>query len=234
MRTLTNCLLCAALCLVGCESQALQVDFYEVDGRALTWWERATVTLIAESTAREVRSRLPQLPQELVLRVQTGQRFEVDEGTGDTTAGLDPNTIMWTVDPTHPGGVLGVALRELRVSLFHAWHHMVRDTALRQENMLDRAVREGLAIAFERDCAHSLNPRGLYKSEVEAWVEELRDAPDDLTIDEWTERHAHGRRYVIARVGTYLVDRALRASGKSASQLASTPTAAILALGRGN
>lgn len=232
MRTLTYCLSSALICLPGCESQSLQVDFYEVDGRALTWWERATVTLIADSTAREVRSRLPQLPRELALRVQAGQPFEVDDVTGDTTAGLSPNTVMWTVDPRHTGGVLGVALRELRVSLFHAWHHMVRDAALRQDNMLDRAVREGLAIAFERDCAHSLNPRGLYKPEVAAWVDELRQAPDELTIDEWTERHAHGRRWVVAQVGTYLVDRALQASGKSASQLASTPTAAILALGQ--
>jgi hypothetical protein len=66
--------------------------------------------------------------------------------------------------------------------------------------------------------------------EVESWVDELRNAPHDLSIDEWTERNAHGRRWVVARVGAYLVDRALRASGKSASQLASTPTAAILAL----
>lgn len=230
MRVLTKCLLCCVLCLTGCASQSLQVDFYEVDGRALAWWERAAVTLIAEGAAREVRARLPQLPEELLLRVQAGKTFEVDEHTGDTTAVLGPNAVMWTVDPTHAGGVLGVALRELRVSLFHEWHHMVRDAALRQENMLDRAVREGLAIAFERDCAHSLNPRGLYTPEVANWVDELRDAPDGLTIDEWTERNAHGRRWVVARVGTYLVDRALLASGKSASQLAATPTAAILAL----
>jgi hypothetical protein len=94
--------------------------------------------------------------------------------------------------------------------------------------MLDRAVREGLALAFERDCAHNWNPRGFYDAEAAQWVDELRAAPSELTVDEWSERHAHGRRWVVARTGTYLVDRALRASGKTASELATTPTAAII------
>jgi hypothetical protein len=217
-------------CVCACDAPHVTVEFYEVDGRALSWWERATVGLLAEAAAREVRSRLPQLPDALLLRVQPGKSFEVDERTGDATAVLGPNAIMWTVDPAHAGGVTGVALRELRVSLFHEWHHMLRDAALGQQNMLDRAVREGLALAFERDCAHSMNPRGLYTSEAAQWVEELRQAPEDLTIDEWTEQHAHGRQHVVARAGAYLVDRALRASGKSASQLATTPTSAILDL----
>jgi hypothetical protein len=51
--------------LVGCDAEPLQIDFYEVDGRALTWWERATVVLVAEAAAREVRSRLHQLPKDL-------------------------------------------------------------------------------------------------------------------------------------------------------------------------
>lgn len=218
-----------ATCLLSaCEPAHVQLEFYEIDGRGLSWWEQATVGVIAEAAAREVRTRLPQLPQRLILRVQPGQAFEVDEHTGDETAVLDAHAIMWTVDPGHRGGVTGVALRELRVSLFHAWHHMVRDASVSPQNLLDRAVREGLALAFERDCAHSLNPRARYGREAPQWVEELRHTNEDVTVDEWTERHAQGRRWVIARAGTYLVDRALRASHKSASQLATTPTDAIL------
>jgi hypothetical protein len=218
------------LLFAACDAQRIQVDFYTVDGHEFSLWQRACITLIAEAAEREVRSRLPQLPEQLSLRVQAGQPFEVDEHTGDTTAVLGPNAIMWTVDPRHMGSVIGVAFRELRVSLFHEWHHMVRDSVMAQSNMLDRAVREGLALAFERDCAHSLNPRARYDRSVAAWVDELRQAPDDLTVDEWMERYAQGRRHVVARAGTYLVDRALQRSGKSASQLATTPTAAILAL----
>lgn len=217
------------LSLCACESQHLQVEFYSIDGRGLSWWQRMLVTLIAEAAEREARPRLPQLPDQLLLRVQPGQSFEVDEQSGDTTAVLGPTAIMWTVDPGHAGGSALVALYELRASLFHAWHHMVRDAALSQTDMLDRAVREGLALAFERDCAHSFNPRAFYDSKASQWVDELR-AASDLSVDEWNERHAHGRRWVVSRAGTYLVDRALRASGKSASELATTPTAAILDL----
>jgi hypothetical protein len=212
----------------------IRIEFYEIDGRAFSFWERAMVTTVAEAAALEVRSRLPQLPRELVLRVQAGKSFEVDERTGDNTAVLGIDAILWTVDPAHRGGVLGVALLELRTSLFHEWHHMVRDAALAPSSMLDRAVREGLALAFERDCAHNLNPRGLYTAEAAQWVEELRHVPADLTVDEWTERNARGRRWVVARAGTYVVDRALRASNKTASQLVTTPTATILRLAQRN
>jgi uncharacterized protein YjaZ len=225
-------ILCLSALLSACESSHLQLEFYEIDGRGLSWWERILVTLIAEAAEREARPRLPQLPQQLLLRVQPGKSFEVDERTGDNTAVLGPDTIMWTVDPSHAGGITAAALHELHASLFHEWHHMVRDAALAQTDMLDRAVREGLALAFERDCAHSWNPRGLYRDEAALWVEELREAPKDLTVDEWYERNAHGRRWVVARAGTYLVDRALRASGKSAAELATTPTAAILSWAR--
>jgi hypothetical protein len=225
-------ILCLSALLSACGSSRLQLEFYAIDGRGLSWWERMIVTLIAEAAEREARPHLPQLPEQLSLRVQPGQPFEVDERTGDNTAVLGPDAIMWTVDPRHAGGITAVALHELRASLFHEWHHMVRDAALGQTDMLDRAVREGLALAFERDCAHSWNPRGLYSDEAAHWVEELRDAPKDLTVDEWDEKNAHGRRWVVARAGAYLVDRALRASGKSASELATTPTAAILSWAR--
>lgn len=223
-------LACVCVLLSACAPSRIQVEFYTVDGHEFSLWQRACISWIAEAAEREVRSRLPQLPESLLLRVQAGQPFEVDEHTGDNTAVLGPNAIMWTVDPRHMGSVVGVALRELRVSLFHEWHHMVRDSALAQTNMLDRAVREGLALAFERDCAHSLNPRARYDRSAAQWIDELREAPDDISMDEWMERYAQGRRYVVARAGTYLVDRALQASGKSASQLATTPTAAIVAL----
>ena len=58
--------------LVACGPAPLQVQFYEVDGRAFSWWERATIDLIAEAAAREVSWRLPELPGDLPeWRIQT-------------------------------------------------------------------------------------------------------------------------------------------------------------------
>lgn len=115
----TSCIALLCWVVAACEPSRIHVEFYTVDSHAFSTWERAFVTLIAEAAEREVRARLPQLPDTLMLRVQAGQAFEVDEHTGDTTAVLGPNAVMWTVDPRHMGSVIGVALRELRVSLFH-------------------------------------------------------------------------------------------------------------------
>src|SRR5689334_24695191 len=96
-------LLTVLLSVCACESQHLQVEFYSIDGRGLSWWQRMVVTLIAEAAERQARPRLPQLPERLLLRVQPGQSFEVDEHSGDTTAVLGPNAIMWMVVAGHAG-----------------------------------------------------------------------------------------------------------------------------------
>ena len=53
-----------------------------------------------------------------------------------------------------------------------------------------------------------------------------------ITADyaEWMFRHPDGRRWIGYRAGTYIADRAMKATELSAAELAITPTARVLEL----
>lgn len=215
--------------MCGSDSNArTKVQFFSVDGYELSRADQRTVEAIARSSVEEARKFLPKLPAEVTIRVQPGH--EVIAETGETGSALQPDVVVWTVDPNHPGGVSVVAKSWLRPSLFHELHHLVRDAEFSRDSMLDVAVTEGMATAFERDFAHASVPWGQYPPEVRAWVDELRALPKDANRRAWVSRHPDGRRWVALKAGTYLVDRAVRASGKSAAELVSTPTDKVMQL----
>ncbi|HKP59735.1 MAG TPA: DUF2268 domain-containing putative Zn-dependent protease [Polyangiales bacterium] len=224
-----RCLL-AMLPVVGAAcSNGVKVEFFEIDGQRLSASEQRSVERIARTTLDELRRLpLPGLPDEVVIRVQPGN--EVIPETGETGTAVVPNTIVWIVDPRHPGGVEQVARTWLRASLYHELHHLVRDAAIDRSSMLDVAVTEGMATAFERDYAGVHAPWGDYPADVDQWVEQLRALPKTAERKPWLLGHPDGRRWIAYKVGTYLVDRALRASGKSPAELVIRPTEEILQL----
>ena len=60
-------------------------------------------------------------------------------------------------------------------------------------------------------------------------MQELLAQPESASTNDWLFQHPDGRRWVGMRAGTYLADRAMKALGRTAAELAATPTAEILA-----
>jgi hypothetical protein len=72
--------------------------------------------------------------------------------TGQTGEISPPNVVYWTVDPALHGGVIAIATRQLHSTLLHEFHHLVRESSTTGSgSLMDRAIDEGLATAFERD-----------------------------------------------------------------------------------
>jgi uncharacterized protein YjaZ len=87
-----------------------------------------------------------------------------------------------------------------------------------------------MATVFARDFAGVTTPWSNYSDDVSDWAEEIRALEPGFQYAEWMFTHPDGRRWIGYTVGTYLVDLAIAASGKSAAELATVPTSEILAL----
>ncbi|HEX4352526.1 MAG TPA: hypothetical protein VHZ95_06420, partial [Polyangiales bacterium] len=140
--------------------------------------------------------------------------------------------VVWIVDPEHAGGVAAIAKTQLRACLFHEVHHLVRDSTIARDSMLDTAVTGGMATVFERDFAQAAAPWGWYPVDVGRWLVEIRRLPNTTDRRPWLFRPPDGRRWILHKVGAYLVDRAGRTSGKSAADLVVATTDSVITLAR--
>jgi hypothetical protein len=217
----------------SCNKHEIAVEFYFADSYHFSESERRAIHKVADATVIEVRHFLPALPQDLVLRVQAGK--DVIPETGETARAIPPNAVRWIVDTSRTGGVTATVQKELRATLFHEFHHLVRYRTVDPGSLMDEVVTEGMATVFERDFAGASPPWGAYPDNVMDWVNELFALPLDAPRGYWlTKRHTDGRRWIGMRAGTYLVDRAMRVSGRSSAELVSTSTDGLIRMALGH
>ncbi|HEU4991794.1 MAG TPA: DUF2268 domain-containing putative Zn-dependent protease [Luteimonas sp.] len=147
---------------------------------------------------------------------------------------MGPRRIDWVVDPSLHGGIAAIARAQLRATLFHELHHLargwVRFGGAPPRSFMDGVVSEGLATAFERDAGGRNPPWGDPPRDAAAWVAELIALHATAPYHHWMYRHPDGRQWIGYRAGTYIADRAIAASGRSAAQLVRTPATEVLAL----
>jgi hypothetical protein len=211
----------------SCGSHSVDVVFDGVGGQKFSWSEQRVIQSIADTTTREVRGMLPTLPAFLTLRIESGQ--QVDPETGEAAASRPPDVVYWTVDLTRTGGASVIARAHLRATLFHPFCYLARRAATGPGGRLkDEIVSMGLATVFARDVGGHSEPWGAYPEQVTSWAEEVLALPDDAPRDQWMDHHPDGRRWIGPKVGTYLVDRAVRSSGRAVTDLVSASTDDII------
>lgn len=210
---------------VACERHDVDVEL-PTSGRELSRTERRELQRIADATFRDVRAHLDGLPPRLTLIVRWGK--DVIPETGENGAAGFPGNVGWTLDPARDA--LSTIRSQLRATLVHELHHLARASRVSSRVLMDRVIDEGLATAFERDFAKVNPPWGRPPPEIMDWVLEIRRQPEDVEQEPWFVRHPDGRRWVGMRVGTFLVDRACHASGKTPAAFVSTPSAEIVRL----
>jgi uncharacterized protein YjaZ len=230
------CVLCGPLSLTGCAdkniytSEGLTIRFLRSESYTFTSAEKRLIENIAENTLPEIRRLLPGVPAHIELTVRPGTNVSPETGEGGDA--MPPNGLMFTVDPTRPGGVTAITKAWLRSFLFHDIHHLVRYPFENPESLIEHAVTEGMATAFERDFAGTVPPMGLYPDNVAEWAAELLALPGNSSRKDWMFNHPDGRRWIGYKVGTYWVDQARAKTGKSAADLVATPTNEILQFAR--
>lgn len=209
----------------GCEQHDVDVE-PPTHGRALSGVERRELQRVADAAFRDVRGQLEGLPPRLTLLVRWGK--DVIPETGENGAAGFPGNIAWTVDPDRD--LLETIRRQLRTTIVHELHHLARASRIETRTLLDHVVTEGLATAFERDFGKVDPPWGQTPPDPMGWTREVLSQPETADVGSWMIRHPDGRRWVGMRVGTFVADRAARASGRSPGALVFAPTAEVLRL----
>jgi len=190
--------------------------------------DRRVIHTTATATVREVRQLLPSLPTPIELTVRPGADVIREIGQGGDA--MPPNGVMWTVDPNRPGGVAAIAKSWLRACLYHELHHLTRAAVRHPSSIVEHAVSEGMATAFERDFAGSAAPWGQYPDNVPEWALALASLPANSSRGHWLFSHPDGRRWIGYKVGTYRVDRAMSKTGHTSATLVTTPAAAVISM----
>lgn len=200
------------------------------DSRHFSKEARQAIEEVCAAAEPEIRAHLGELPRNIELACQTGT-FVIPE-TGEMGTAVAPNRVGWTVNANLPGGVPAIARAQLRFTLFHELHHLVRGWVMYggapRNSFMDGVVSEGLATVFERDIGGRKTPWGDYPEDVKKWVAELLELPVYAPYNHWMFDHPDGRRWIGYRAGTYIADQAVLASGLSAAELALVPTDEVL------
>jgi hypothetical protein len=219
-----------AFALLACRSSEVTVEYEPQDEHVFSREERRAIEEVAERTVPDVRRLSPGLPPTIVLRVSSSK--SVIPETGENASNYQPNFVDWQVDSSRSEGVAAIARAQLRPSLFHELHHLVRATVVGGRRLKDHVIREGLGTAFERDFGGASPPWGQYPPEVSLWAKEVLAQPDDAPVAQWLFHHPDGRRWIGLRAGTYLVDCAMKDTGRTSADLVRVPTDALLAMCR--
>lgn len=213
--------------IAACAKHEAALDF-STSERPFSGGERKAIQQIADATMKDARALLPMLPPDLRLTVRTDTH--VIPETGETAESIPPNAIVWKVDPGR--SVLHTIQTQLRPTLFHELHHLARALTTPANTLVDMAIDEGLATAFERDVGHVNPPWGEPPPDGVAWTRELLRVPERARRDEWLFEHPDGRRWIAMRAGTFIVDQATRHTGKSPAQMVAMPSGEILEMAK--
>jgi hypothetical protein len=209
------------------------------------------VELLTDARA-DVLAALPALTDPFVVTVRHDRR--VNATTGEMGRLVTNSWLDWAVDPGREVSTADIARSRLRASFVHESHHALRarlvadakpnpigpespvDRSLlvpaRTDLLIQIALEEGLATRFENDLcpgAEALGWQDYTGTPIAEWTEELIAAGHGSYPD-WFFDLPDGRRHVGYRVGAYVVDEAIRTSGRSAADLVGEPVPDILRL----
>lgn len=139
--------------------------------------------------------------------------------------------IVMAFNPVVSEEVSQKILSNVRPTVFHEVNHATRfNLEYFYDDLLGSAVLEGLGTTFERDYAGSDPLYGKYPAEVEDWLQDLIKHNTSKRWNDYKFKHPDGRRWIIYKVGVYIIDQAMEKSNKSLIELTRMECEEILRL----
>jgi len=189
---------------------------------------KAEIKSYIEKIAEEVAQVLPDVSEYLNIIVLPNLSHVTDEMKVGGSA-YAPELMDLTFDPALPLG-LDKFKEYMKDTLYHEMNHTVRYhfEPMSRSSELFWVISEGLGVVFERDYGKAQHDWKKYDDDktMQEWYEKFRDAgsPGFNRPEGWI-----GRAY---QTGAWLVDRAVKNSGKSVVELTRLPSKEIIELAK--
>lgn len=185
-----------------------------------------------EEAYKQVSKLLPFGSKHVNFFVQP-REYGLIEETQDNGHAHNSEFLEFAFNPTVDEKGLKVILDDIKATVFHEMNHAARyNIPIFHTKFLDNCIMEGLATVFERDYGGSKPPYGEYPENVADWAQELIDKNDSFSWQEYSFDHPDGRRWIAYKVGTYIVDDAVKNSGKTVIELTKMECGDILKLAK--
>ncbi len=183
-----------------------------------------------EKSFKEASKLLPFGSQHINFFVQP-RTYGLIEPTGDSARTYNSEFIELAFDRTKDKKGLEIILDGVKGGVYHEMSHAARFyIPIWHKSFIESCVLAGLATVFERDYAHEDARWAKYPDNVEEWLKEIIDKKDRIDYGQYMYTHPDGRKWIGYKVGTYIIDQAMKHSGKSVIELTQLECPEILAL----
>jgi uncharacterized protein YjaZ len=200
----------------------MKIFFTEAD----LWTEnkplQTEVKKAISSAYKDVRKLLPDISRKLSYVVQANTwAWQIIPQYGIGAYALNGDMVIIFIDAKVPYGEASL-LKNTYETVFHESNHTVRYNRGfgSGNNFLQGCIFEGIATVFERHRTESQPLFGDYNPvEAKQWLEEIKQQGSNINYSEYKFTHPDGRKWIAYKVGTYIVDEALRKSGKTIEEI---------------
>ena len=155
------------------------------------------------------------------------------EHTGDSARTYNSEFIELAFDPTKDKKGLQIILEGVRPGVYHEMNHAARfNIPIWHKTFIESCVLEGLATVFTRDYANEDAKWAKYPKNVKEWLKEIVSKKNQIDYGQYMYAHTDGRKWVGYKVGTYIIDQAMKNSGKTVIELTKLECKDILKLSK--
>lgn len=186
---------------------------------------------IIKKSYKNAKKLLPSLESDLTFVCQTNS-WECIPETGEGANTRSSKLILLSINPELPIGI-DILLENSESAILHECNHAARFALnIGHASFLESSIMEGLATVFERKYSGSREPLwGKYDTEVISdWYEEIKKLKSSYRWGDYMYNHPDGRRWIGYKVGTWIIDQAMKKSNKTVIELTKLDNKEILKL----
>ena len=214
-----------------------QITFeYKEENFAFSKSDKKLIERKIKKAEKKIRKLMPSLPEKIEVIITIMDRdINIVGGTTGRTQKHDPEGQVYVyISNMHPEGVQGSIEASLDYLIYHEFHHLARGWAMEDNKygpgISTAMVNEGLAVVFAEDYTRTVLEGNAFPQDVESWVEEVMELPQDANYNTWMNMHPDGRLGIGYKCGHYVIRKAMKKSNKSVLELSEMTPVEILEL----